>query len=60
MSVLPVKIDQTESTDEMMEKAKVVAKEAGIVDAGDIVVITAGVPIGVPGKTNIVKADLIE
>ena len=59
-SVLPLKIDQTESTDEMMEKAKVVAKEAGIVDAGDIVVITAGVPIGVPGKTNIVKADLIE
>ena len=59
-SVLPLKIDQTENTDDMMEKAKVVAKEAGIVEAGDIVVITAGIPIGVPGKTNIIKADLIE
>ena len=26
---------------------------------GDAVVITAGVPIGVPGKTNIIKADMI-
>ena len=59
-STLPLKIDRMENTDDMMEKAKVVAKEAGIVDAGDIVVITAGVPIGIPGKTNIVKADLIE
>ncbi len=59
-SVLPLKIDQTENTDEMIERAKVVAKEAGIIEAGDIVVITAGIPIGVPGKTNIIKADLIE
>ncbi len=59
-SVLPLKIDQTESTDEMIEKAKTVAKAAGIVEAGDIVVITAGIPIGVPGKTNIIKADLVE
>ncbi len=44
----------------MMEVAKISAKEAGIVAAGDIVVITAGVPIGVPGRTNIVKADVIE
>ena len=42
----------------MMEKAKVVANEAGLVTAGDTVVITAGIPIGVPGKTNIVKADV--
>ena len=59
-SVLPLKIDQTKNTDDIMEAAEIAAKEAGIVAAGDIVVITAGVPIGVPGKTNIVKADVIE
>jgi len=58
-SVLPLKIDQTENTDDMMEKAKAAAKEAGLVKAGDTVVITAGVPIGVPGKTNTIKADII-
>ncbi len=58
-SVLPLKIDQTEDTDDIMEKAKIATKEAGMVTAGDTVVITAGVPIGVPGKTNIIKADVI-
>jgi len=57
--VSPLKISQMENTDDMMEKAKVAAKEAGMVAAGDAVVITAGVPIGVPGKTNIIKADVI-
>ena len=58
--VLPLRIDQTENTDDVMEAAKTAAKAAGIVTAGDIVVITAGVPIGVPGKTNVVRADVIE
>ena len=58
-SVLPLKIGHTEDTDDMMEKAKTAAKETGLVAAGDNVVITAGVPIGVPGKTNIIKADVI-
>ena len=58
-SVLPLKIGQTENTDDMMERAMAAAKEAGMVTAGDVVVITAGVPIGVPGKTNIIKADMI-
>jgi pyruvate kinase len=57
--VLPLKIGHTENTDDMMERAKAASKEAGMVSAGDAVVITAGVPIGVPGKTNIIKADVI-
>jgi pyruvate kinase len=59
-SVLSLKIDQTQNTDDMMEKAKIAAREAGLLDTGDVVVLTAGVPIGVPGKTNIIKADVIE
>lgn len=57
--VSPLKIGHTENTDDMMERAKAASKEAGMVSAGDAVVITAGVPIGVPGKTNIIKADVI-
>jgi len=59
--VLPLKIRQVENTDDMIEKAKAAAKEAGMVTAGDTVVITAGVPVGtaIQGKTNIIKADVI-
>ena len=58
--VLSLKIDQTENTDDMMETAKIAAKEVGIVAAGDVVVITAGVPMRVPGRTNLIKADTME
>jgi pyruvate kinase len=44
----------------MIEKAISTAKNAGLVSYGDSVVITAGVPIGVPGKTNMIKADVIK
>lgn len=59
-SVIPLKISQTENTDDMMEAAKIAAKEAGMVTNGDTIVITAGVPMGVPGRTNTIKADVIE
>ena len=48
-----------ESTDEVMDESVEVAKNTGIVNAGDIVVITAGVPVGKTGKTNLVKVAVI-
>ncbi len=56
--VLPLMVEETENTDQMIEKALKVAKKAGVV-AGDNVVITAGAPIGVSGRTNMIKADII-
>ena len=58
-SVIPLKISRSANTDDMMEKAKHASRKAGLVQAGDVVVFTAGVPISVPGKTNIVKADVV-
>ena len=58
-SVLPLKVAQTNNTDDMIREATDAAERAGLVSAGDTVVITAGVPIGVPGKTNTIKADVI-
>jgi pyruvate kinase len=31
------------------------ARESGAVKKGDLVVITAGVPVGVPGNTNLIQ-----
>jgi len=57
--VIPLKVDDTDNTDAMIEKAMTASKQAGLVSEGDNVVITAGVPVGVSGKTNMIKADVI-
>ncbi|MDP5274412.1 pyruvate kinase [Chengkuizengella axinellae] len=53
--VNPVKGEQAESTDEMFEMAVNSGLRAGYVQFGDLVVITAGVPIGRSGTTNLIK-----
>jgi len=55
----PVQIQMATDTDAMIEEAKRVVLEAGIAKAGDPVVIVAGVPIDVPGTTNMIKADVL-
>jgi pyruvate kinase len=45
----------------MFEQAKKEAVKWGLGKGGDRLVITAGVPVGVPGTTNLVKVmDLID
>jgi pyruvate kinase len=48
-----------ESTDEMLSKSIEAAKESGLVKDGDVVVLTGGVPIKVPGTTNLLKVHMI-
>ena len=43
------------SSQEMVEKACRIAKQAGFADIGDTITITAGMPFGTPGTTNIVR-----
>ena len=47
-----------ESTDELFDSCVSQGMQEGFVDAGDVVVITAGVPIGQSGTTNIIKAQI--
>ncbi len=44
-----------EGTDLLVEQAIDASVQAGLVVEGDLVVITAGVPVGVPGTTNLIK-----
>lgn len=57
--ITPVKMDYADTTDELIEKASKAAQDAGYVKQGDLVVITAGVPVGISGTTNMIKAHLI-
>ena len=40
--------------------ARMVAKKRGLLTSGDTVVLTAGVPLGVSGNTNILKVEVVE
>lgn len=53
--VTPVKGNVASSTDEMFDKAMKGGLDSGLVKEGDLVVITAGVPLGRSGSTNLVK-----
>lgn len=57
--VLPLLVGSTESTDQMIKEAVEAAVAAGYVKAGDLVVITAGVPVGVHGTTNLLKVHTV-
>ena len=47
------------NTDEMIAHASRVAEKNGLVSKGDVVVLTAGVPVGVSGTTNMIKVHTI-
>lgn len=53
--VNPLVIRKEDTTEELFKKAVEEAKKTGYVKAGDIVVITAGVPLGIAGKTNMIR-----
>lgn len=57
--VYPCLQGYADSTDRMFSLCVDVAQKEGIVEKGDTVVITAGVPIGKMGSTNLVKAQII-
>ncbi|GIP55336.1 MULTISPECIES: pyruvate kinase [Paenibacillus] len=53
--VTPVKGQVATSTDEMFDNAMKGGLDSGLVKEGDLVVITAGIPLGRSGSTNLVK-----
>ncbi|WP_281744214.1 pyruvate kinase [Thermanaerovibrio acidaminovorans] len=53
--VYPVMRDEASNAEEAVEAAMAAALEEGFVSEGDLVVITAGVPVGIPGTTNMVQ-----
>ncbi len=57
--VQSVLAERGQNTDEMMANAIARTREAGLLKKGDVVVITAGVPAGVSGHTNLIKVEAV-
>ncbi len=51
----PVLVDDAKSLDEMFENAGKIAFREGFAKPGERIIITAGVPIGAPGTTNMLR-----
>ena len=57
--VVPLLVRPGADTDQMISNATAAALEAGMVRAGDRVVVVAGVPVGRPGQTNLLKVETV-
>ncbi len=57
--VYPIKIDKFQSTDEIIEKSVDKALKLGYIENGDVTIVTAGVPVGVSGSTNLLKVHIV-
>ncbi|HIU41375.1 MAG TPA: pyruvate kinase [Candidatus Egerieicola faecale] len=57
--VIPMQIETETDSESLFEHAVEAAQRAGLVHSGDLVVITAGVPLGVSGTTNMMKVDVV-
>ena len=57
--VTPIIMPYAHNTDELIEGSVATAEKAGMIAPGEMVVVTAGVPVGISGTTNMIKAHLV-
>ena len=57
--VYPIHLPETTSTDELFKKAIALGTSHGLVEDGDVVILVAGVPMGIPGTTNLIKVEVV-
>jgi pyruvate kinase len=56
--VTPVRIKEASDVEDLWQTSVDAARESGLIDAGDRVVITAGTAVNIPGSTNVIKVDI--
>jgi pyruvate kinase len=56
--VTPVMIPQCVDVEDLWGRSISAARDTGLVQAGDRVVITAGTSVNIPGSTNVIKVDV--
>lgn len=56
--VTPMPIQQATDVEDLWARSVEAARESGLVKEGDLVVITAGTAVNLPGTTNVIKVDI--
>lgn len=57
--VSPILCEEKYTNDELFDHAVERAEECGLIKSGDLVVITAGIPLGISGTTNMMKVHIV-
>lgn len=53
--IIPVHVNEFKSTDNMLVQSSAILKQRGFLKEGEIFILTAGVPVGISGSTNMLK-----
>ena len=57
--VIPLTMEEAYNTDDLFERAVETGEKAGLLHDGEVVVMTAGVPLGISGTTNLMKVHVV-
>jgi pyruvate kinase len=57
--VIPLYIPECADVEELWDRSVEAARDAGVVDPGDRVVITAGTAVNIAGSTNVIKVETV-
>ncbi len=57
--VTPIWIPECKDVEDLWNRSLHAAKDAGLIESGDTVVITAGTAVNIPGSTNVIKVDVV-
>lgn len=57
--VEPIMVKSMTNSEKLLEHAAEVSQNHGYIDNGDLVVITAGLPLGVSGTTNLLRVHIV-
>ena len=58
--ILPVKVRRFRSTDQMLDFSKKFLMDNHIIKKDEMFIMTAGVPVGITGTTNMIKIETVE
>ena len=56
--VIPILFPEAKNVEDLWDRAVEAARREGLVDTGDLVVLTAGTAVNMPGSTNVIKLDI--
>jgi pyruvate kinase len=56
--VIPLLVKEASDVQDLWELSIDAARDAGVVEQGDRVVLTAGTSVNIPGSTNVIKVDI--
>jgi pyruvate kinase len=57
--VTPIWIPECKDVEDLWNRSLDAARQAGLIESGDTVVITAGTAVNIPGSTNVIKVDVV-